>query len=90
MRLDKVKDCSIQKYLETSSEYSELVQFETRSRERIAFFRTTGSLGNPRIEHMTRSRCSLCEIAKQKHLESSGAVEGCGAPACSKSSDGRL
>ena len=36
MRLDKAKDCSIQKYLETSSEYCILVQFETRSRERIA------------------------------------------------------
>ena len=38
MRLDKAKDCSIQKYLETSSEYSILVQFKTRSRERIAVF----------------------------------------------------
>ena len=36
MRLDKAKDCSIQKYLETSSEYSIVVQFKTRSRERIA------------------------------------------------------
>ena len=35
MRLDKAKDCSIQKYLEASSEYSALVQLETRSRERI-------------------------------------------------------
>ena len=36
MRLDKAKDCSIQEYLETTSEYNTLVQFETRSRERIA------------------------------------------------------
>ena len=39
MRLDKAKDCSIQKYLEISSKYCilvRLVQFETRSRERIA------------------------------------------------------
>ena len=36
MRLDKAKDCSIQECLETSSEYSFLVQFEARSRERIA------------------------------------------------------
>ena len=36
MRLDKAKDFSKEKYLETSSEYSFLLQFETRSRERIA------------------------------------------------------
>ena len=36
MRLDKAKDCSIQKYMETSSEYSMLVQLEARSGERIA------------------------------------------------------
>ena len=36
MRLDKAKCCSIQEYLETSSQYSLLVQFETRSRERIS------------------------------------------------------
>ena len=34
MRRNKAKDCSIQKYLENSSEYNILVQFETRSRER--------------------------------------------------------
>ena len=36
MRLDKVKDCSIQKYLETSSEYSIWMEFEICSRERLA------------------------------------------------------
>ena len=36
MRLDKVKVCSIQEYLEFSSEYSILVHFENRSRERLA------------------------------------------------------
>ena len=36
MRLDKAEDRSIQEYLETSSKYKILVQFETRSRERIA------------------------------------------------------
>ena len=36
MRLDKSKDCSFQEYLETSSEFSMLVQFENRSRERNA------------------------------------------------------
>ena len=36
MRLDKAKECSIQEYSETSPEDSFLVQFETRSRERIA------------------------------------------------------
>ena len=41
MRLDQAKDCVIRTYLETSSEYSMLVQFETRSRERIAVLRTS-------------------------------------------------
>ena len=36
MRLDTAKGCSMQKYLETSSELSISVQFETRSRQRIA------------------------------------------------------
>ena len=36
IRLDKTKNRSIQEYLETSSEYSILVQFEARSREKIA------------------------------------------------------
>ena len=40
-RLDKTKDCSIQKYLETSSKYCILVQFEARSRERFAFLPNT-------------------------------------------------
>ena len=44
MRLDKAKDCSILKYLETSSEYSTLVQSETQSRERIAFFTKHGHM----------------------------------------------
>ena len=34
--LTRAKDCAIQKYLESSSEYSISVQFEARSRERIA------------------------------------------------------
>ena len=38
MRLDKAKNCSTQKCLGTLSEYSLLVQFEVRSRERIAVF----------------------------------------------------
>ena len=37
MRLDQAKDYSPQKYLETSSKYGILVQFEARSEERIAF-----------------------------------------------------
>ena len=36
MRLDQAKDRSTQKYLETSSKYSMLGQFETRSRKKMA------------------------------------------------------
>ena len=36
MRLEQAKDGTIQKYLENSSKYSVLVQFEARSEERIA------------------------------------------------------
>ena len=39
MRLDKAKDCSIQKYLGTPSKYGILVQFETRSRG-LLFYQT--------------------------------------------------
>ena len=38
--LDTAKGCSLQQCLETSSELSILVQFETRSRERIAVLRS--------------------------------------------------
>ena len=47
MRLDKAKDCSIQRYLETSSEYRKFVQFETRSRERIAIVPNTVTCNRP-------------------------------------------
>ena len=41
MRLGQAKDRSIQKYLETSSKHSVLVQFKTRSEERIALLSNT-------------------------------------------------
>ena len=44
MRLDKSKECSFQEYLETSSEFSMLVQFENRSRERIAVLPDKGRM----------------------------------------------
>ena len=47
MRLDKAKNCSVQEYLETSSEYGFLVQFETRSRERIAALPDKVACGRP-------------------------------------------
>ena len=50
MRFDKAKDCSIQKYLETSSKYSILVQFETRSRERIAVLSNKVACNRP-LQH---------------------------------------
>ena len=40
MRSDKTKSRSIQEFLETPSTYGILVQFEARSRERLAFFQT--------------------------------------------------
>ena len=52
MRLDKAKDCSIQKYLDTSSEYSILVQFETRSRERTAVLPNKVACNRP-LRHTT-------------------------------------
>ena len=58
MRLDKAKDCSIQKYLETSSEYSVLVQFETRSRERIAV------LARGRMQLFSTTHCQLFALGK--------------------------
>ena len=38
MRFDETKDRAIQEYLETPLEYSVLVQFEARSRERLSYF----------------------------------------------------
>ena len=53
MRLDKAKDCSIQRYLDTSSEYRILVQFETRSRERIVVL-PDNVASNRSLRHSTR------------------------------------
>ena len=41
MRLGQAKDCTTQQYLETSSKYGILVQFEARSRERLAIISNT-------------------------------------------------
>ena len=49
--LTKAKDCSVQKYLETSSEYSMLVQFVTRSRERIAVLPGQGRMQSSSTTH---------------------------------------
>ena len=59
MRLGQAKDRSIQKYLETSSKHSVLVQFKTRSEERIAILSNT----------ITRNR-SLHHTACDLHRES--------------------
>ena len=47
MRLDQAKDRSIQECLETSSKYCILVQFEARSRERIAILSGTVTCNRP-------------------------------------------
>ena len=47
MRLDKAEDCSIQQHMDTSSKYVKLVQFETRSRERIAILSNTVACNRP-------------------------------------------
>ena len=52
MRIDKAKDCSIQKYLKTSSKILHIVQFETRSRDRIAIFPNTVACNRP-LQHTT-------------------------------------
>ena len=47
MRLDHAKDRSIHKYLETSSKYGILVQFEDRSADRIAILTNTVTCYHP-------------------------------------------
>ena len=65
----------------------------TRKRRRLKRYRlslwTMGSSGNRKTEHTTHFQCSSCEIVKQRHLESPGAVEGCDAPVSCKGSGGR-
>ena len=50
MRLEQAKDRSMQKYLEASSKYGILVQFEARSEERIAILSNTVT-GNRPLQH---------------------------------------
>ena len=52
MRLEQAKDRSIQKYLETSSKHSILVQFRARSEERVAILSNTITR-NRSLQHMT-------------------------------------
>ena len=52
MRLGKAKVRSIRKYLETSSEYCFLVQFEARSRDRIAVLPDKVACNRP-LRHTT-------------------------------------
>ena len=45
---------------------AELMRKQRRQNRSRQFRWTTGSSGNQKVEHMTRSQCSLCEIAKVK------------------------
>ena len=69
MRLGQAKDRTIQKYLETSSKLSVLVQFEARSEERIAILSNTVTR-NRSLQH---TACGLCRESGM-HENKGGAV----------------
>ena len=56
MRSDETKDRAPQEHLETPSKYCVLVQFEARSRERLAIFLTSAVACSRSLQHTT---CSL-------------------------------
>ena len=79
--------------LKGESEASKEEQADSSSENKVgngALF-VIGLHGSGDVNHIqNKNKNSLCEIAKkQRHVESSGAVEGCVAPVSSKGSDGR-
>ena len=66
MRLGQAKDRTIEKYLETSSKYSVLVQFKARSVERIAILSTT--ITRNRSQHTLPAICIEKAVCMKTHV----------------------